>query len=91
MSGSADPGFIPGYWMHETTGRLRPAVEAYLLMAPMSEEHISAMRAYLRQWMRGYWEGADVEQLRRDVDGLTSRKAIHDWLGRALISGIDPL
>ncbi|UEM11939.1 hypothetical protein J4G43_047120 [Bradyrhizobium barranii subsp. barranii] len=33
---------IPGYWMHETSGALRSAVEAYLGGRPMTDEHIAA-------------------------------------------------
>jgi hypothetical protein len=39
----------PGYWMYETSGVLRPAVEAYLAGGPLSEAHIAALCAYLRQ------------------------------------------
>jgi hypothetical protein len=41
----------PGYWVHETSGRQRPAVEAYLKGAPMTGEQTAAFRAYLRQWV----------------------------------------
>lgn len=41
----------PGYWMDETSGVLRPAVEAYLHGRDMTPEEIVAMRAYLRQWI----------------------------------------
>lgn len=80
-----------GFWMHETSGVLRPAVEAYLKGQPMSDEHIAAMRAYLRQWMAGPWEGETVDALRAGVDQLTSRQAIRDWLRQAEVEGIDPL
>jgi hypothetical protein len=35
----------PGYWMHETSGRLRPAVEAYPKGAPMTGEQTAALSA----------------------------------------------
>lgn len=82
----------PGYWMNETGGVLRPAVAAYLEGGSLSDSHIAALRAYFRQWiMRGDWLGSDIHRLRRDVDLLTSRKAISAWLDRALEHGIDPL
>jgi hypothetical protein len=31
----------PGYWMHETSGVLRPVVEAYLHGGPMTEADIA--------------------------------------------------
>lgn len=82
----------PGYWMNETSGVLRPAVETYLSGRDMSPEHIAAMRAYLRQWIAGpAWEGEKVEELRRSVDGLTSRAAISEWIWAAVREGMDPL
>jgi hypothetical protein len=80
----------PGYWMNETSGVLRPAVEAYLLGEPMSEAQIAAMRAYLRQWVAGFF-GAGAADLASRVDKLTSREAIEDWLDDATEIGIDPL
>jgi hypothetical protein len=81
---------IPGYWINETTGRLRPAIESYLSGGPMTDEQIAAMRAYLRQWIvADDWRG--VETLRWSVDGLTSHAAITQWLDRAIEIGIDPL
>lgn len=42
----------PGYWMNETSGVLRPAVEAYLNGTEMTPGQIVAMRGYLRQWVQ---------------------------------------
>jgi hypothetical protein len=83
---------IPGYWMNETSGVLRPAVRAYLLDEEMTPAQIAAMRAYLRQWIMapGFF-GEDVDQLRRDVDGLTTQAAIRRWIRVADRIGIDPL
>lgn len=86
------PSSAPGFWMREATGVLRPAVEAYLTGGALSSEHVAALRAYIRQWIEhGAWAGPAVQQLRRDVDLLTSRPAISAWLDRALEKGIDPL
>jgi hypothetical protein len=83
---------VPGFWMHETSGVLRPAIEAYLYRRPMSEEQIAAMRAYLRQWiMAPAWQGDVAEELRRRIDELRSRAAIDAWLTLAEGAGIDPL
>ena len=82
----------PGYWMYETTGVLRPAVEAYLAGGPLTAMHVAAMRAYLRQWIAApAWQGEEIDRLRADVDTLTSRAAIARWLDRAEKEGIDPL
>lgn len=83
-------GGTPFYWMHEVSGVLRPAVEAYLLELPMTDEHIAAMRAYLRQWIAApVWVG--VDGLRAGIDGLVSRAAITAWLEQADEMDIDPL
>lgn len=82
----------PGYWMNETSGVLRPAVEAYLSGDPMSEDHIAVTRAYLEQWIYApVWAGAGIVDLRERVGGLTTREAISAWLGDALDAGTDPL
>jgi hypothetical protein len=82
----------PGFWMNETSGVLRPAIEAYLAGGAMSEAHVAAMRAYLRQWiMAPVWDGFEIMSLRKGIDALTSRAAIHRWLVCALAVEIDPL
>ena len=83
---------IPGYWMAETSGVLRPAVMAYLHGRPLSGGQVAALRAYLRQWIGApCWQGAAIAELRRGIDDLTSREAITRWLDRAEAAGIDPL
>lgn len=88
---------IPGYWKNETSGVLRPAVMAYLHfyldgVDTMTPEDIAAIRAYLRQWIAAPgFNGAGVDQLRTDIEGLTSRAAITRWLDTAADLGIDPL
>ncbi|MBR0681938.1 hypothetical protein GXW74_15695 [Roseomonas eburnea] len=88
-------GTTPGYWTNETSGVLRPAVEAYLRHEPLTETHIVALRAYLRQWIASpEWmadDEADLQRLRTAVDGLTSRAAIDAWIADAVELGIDPL
>jgi hypothetical protein len=83
---------IPGYWVNETSGQLKPAIEAYLFGKSMTEAQIAAMRAYLRQWIEApLWQGAEVHELRRRIDNLVSYQAIGDWLRDADAIGIDPL
>jgi hypothetical protein len=85
-------GAAPGYWMYETSGVLRPAIVAYLEHDELTPTEIAAIRAYLRQWVNAPgFQGADVEELRASVDGLTSRQAIGRWLDEATHAGIDPL
>jgi hypothetical protein len=83
---------VPGYWMNETSGVLRPAVTAYLAGVAMSEQQLAAMRAYLRQWIEsGLWFGPAIPGLRAAIDDLTNREAIRMWLRIAEREGIDPL
>lgn len=91
----------PGYWMHETSGRLRPAVEAYLRGESMTPRQIAVMRSYLRQWiMSPVWDQnphADDDdrwalgELRRHVNDLTTREVIERWIAWATDEGLDPL
>lgn len=92
----------PGYWMHETSGRLRPAVEAYLRGDnPLKPEHAAALRAYFRQWiMSPLWDQnphADdddrwaLAELRRHVNDLTTRETIERWISWVVDEGYDPL
>jgi hypothetical protein len=91
----------PGYWVYETSGVLRPAIEAYLNDEPLTEQHIAALRAYCRQWISSdVWdlnphmdgeERAWLVEMRAAVDTLTTRAAISRWLERAADAGMDPL
>jgi hypothetical protein len=91
----------PGYWMYETSGVLRPAVEAYLLGEAMTGEQIAAMRAYLRQWIgapvwdqnphAGAIERAWLAGMRLACDALLSREAIALWIDLVTEQGMDPL
>jgi hypothetical protein len=53
----------PGFWMYETSGTLRPAVEAYLYNRPMTTGQITKMRQYLAQWINApVWsDGPDID------------------------------
>jgi hypothetical protein len=82
---------LPGYWMNETSGALRPVVEKYLRGEQLEPYEIGLMRLYLRQWVGGAFHGPLVAQLRRDVHSIATNAEIRDWLGRALDAGIDPL
>jgi hypothetical protein len=82
----------PGYWMHETSGLLRPAVVAYLSGGPMTAEQITLVRAYLRQWIDApVWQGSSVDLLRATVGNLLTRENIESWLEIAALEWIDPL
>lgn len=91
----------PGYWMHESSGVLRPVIESYLLGRPMTTLQIAGMRAYLRQWiMSPAWTsnpeldaaGRDkLADLRERIETLTDQNAIEQWIDDAQAFGVDPL
>jgi hypothetical protein len=87
----------PRYWMHEV-GDLPDAISAYLGGGRMSASEIQLFASYLQEWVN--WEGwtprgckpdPELQNLREAAKNLTSREAIHRWLGRLLDFGIDPL
>jgi len=83
---------IPGYWMNETSGVLRPAVMAYLEGSRMTPDQIAAMRAYLRQWiMAPGFIGPAVQRLREAIDRIATQADIREWIIDAAYDGIDPL
>jgi hypothetical protein len=81
----------PGYWMNETSGVLRPVVERWLNGRPLTAPELATMRAYLRQWMAGDWQGPAAADLRARVDLIRSNGALDRWLSDAADVGIDPL
>jgi hypothetical protein len=86
----------PGYWMNEQSGKLKPAVLAYLKGERLDDVQIGWIRAYLQQWIDSpMWQdrpGCDtVILLRSSVDAIHDRASIRDWLDFALTANIDPL
>ncbi len=85
---------IPGFWANETSGRLAPAVRAYLEGRQLSRAGVMVIRAYLRQWIAGDFQdfpgGEDLEALRRGVDYIGTTRDIDEWLKKALELAIDP-
>jgi hypothetical protein len=62
--------------MNETSGALRPAMEAYLYGEPMQPIQVAAVRAYLRQWMEAPWKGPMIDVLLRTAEGIIERDDI---------------
>ena len=89
----------PKYWMYETGGKLRPAMERYLEGQPAEPDDIKFIRAYLRQWIDSpVWDGGAegetrtaLDELRSKVHELQNRHQVEMWLELALDLGIDPL
>jgi hypothetical protein len=87
----------PHYWMYETTGVLRPVIEAYFLHHEMTATQIAIMRDYLRQWImspawdRNPYQKVALRTLRETVEDCNTRRAIDIWLALADCVGLDPL
>jgi hypothetical protein len=93
---SLDDPRAPKYWMHETSGVLRPAIEGYLNRRPLTLFEVATIRAYLRQWIFSpVWDGLggdeELARLRRQIDGIRNRADIDRWIRDALEEGHDPL
>jgi hypothetical protein len=79
----------PGYWMNETTGVLRPAVEAFLERGKLTGDAIAALRDYFRQWIASpVYAGPAIEELRASVELLDTRRALGEWVRRAAEVGV---
>jgi hypothetical protein len=78
--------------MNEQSGKLKPAVLAYLKGERLDDVQIGFIRAYLRQWIDSpMWRGDEIEDLRASVGAISDRASIKDWLDDALRANIDPL
>ena len=79
---------LPGYWMHETSGILKPVIHRYLNREPLDASDYQIMRAYLKQWVScGAWVcPADFAER---IDGLTSYEALDNWLDDAIDLNMD--
>ena len=82
---------VPGYWMNETSGVLRPVVERFLDGKVLDVQEIATMRAYLRQWMAGDFRGKDIDRIRSQVDQIVDMPTLRIWIENAVCAGIDPL
>jgi hypothetical protein len=88
----------PGYWMNETSGALRPAVEAYLKSERLSLAQLGAMKAYLRQWVNSsawdrnpYGGHEDLLSLRARVAAISDQADLDAAIAAATDIGMDPL
>jgi hypothetical protein len=84
---------IPKYWNAETSGVLRPAVEAYLRGGPMTIAQIGALKAYLRQWiMSPMWPTfPELVNMRAAVGTIQTQSDLRQWIDKAVEQGCDPL
>jgi hypothetical protein len=96
------PGEVLVYWQHETSGRLKEAVETFLdSNEPLSELHRDCLATYFRIW-KDYpgWKmdrpgmRQKLEEWKASFDFMVAhgtRESIQSWLEKGLELGIDPL
>jgi hypothetical protein len=95
----ADPT-APKYWMHETGGELRRAVERYLTGSEMSIHDCRLVILYLQQWVNSpVWDANPIQsvnskrklsQLREGAAAARTRDDIEACTHLAVDLGLDP-
>ena len=98
---SPDDPRAPKYWMHETSGVLRPVMRRYLSGERLDRDQIGLMRRYLEQWFDSpIWDQnpaatdeakALLKLLRQRVHAISTNQDIRAVLKDALDLGIDPI
>ena len=93
-------GRIPGYWMNEEGGELKPAIERYLNNCA-DRADVPILRAYLRQWVCAtVWDENPhrvsgrygmLALLRQRVNEIRTVADVHEFLELLELEGIDPL
>jgi hypothetical protein len=91
-----EPFGVPLYWMNETSGILRSAVQAYVTAETngpdMTAEQFELFRAYLTYVIHApCWKGLDRRRFAFKLAAATDTAAIHTILMELLDFGIDPL
>ena len=78
--------------MHETSGVLRPVVEAYLHGRALNDAEIGIMRKYLYQWVTlGDWREPSVPALTAAIADARTREDLNECIDNLVSLGMDPL
>ena len=78
--------------MHETSGVLRPVVEAYLHGRALNDAEIGIMRKYLYQWVTlGDWREPRIDTLAETIASIHTREQLELIIGDLVSLGMDPL
>lgn len=90
-----DPGDprAPKYWMYETSGVLKPVIEAFLAGTLLTPAQVRLMQSYLYQWVNSpVWapDGA-VEALRLRVAAIKTHRDVVAAIDISVQLGMDPL
>ena len=98
---SPDSPLAPKYWMHETSGKLAPAITRLINNEGLSADDILLIRSYLRQWIDSpVWDQNPemtvksrraLDQLRSRAKEIKNRADIDRWTYLAVEEGMDPL
>src|SRR4029079_7155645 len=96
---SENEPLAPFYWRNEPAGALGEAMVRYINGDTVTVRDVVFIRAYIRQWIAAaIWDqvafglkAVALENLRADVDGLTSVGAIYIWIARAEQWGFNPI
>lgn len=83
----------PKYWMHETSGVLARAVEAYLTGKKLDKEQIKLLQASLHQWVQSpvWTPSGSLEVLRLRVAAIECFWDLHRAIEAAVELNMDPL
>ncbi|GEM_PF-1919289 len=92
------PFGTPLYWGDEQSGVLREAIQAFydssLHKKPLAQEHLEMVRHYLAYVIHApcWLDDTDtLEQLRNEVNRLSTPEEVNVWIEKCLKIGIDPL
>lgn len=90
----------PKYWIHETGGKLAPAVERYLRSETMTAEDCRLVVLYFQQWVNSpVWDAnpditpdgkKELARLRQCVASARTRGDIDACTNLAVDMGMDP-
>jgi hypothetical protein len=67
----------PRFWMEETTGALREAIEVYMRSEPLSEAQLDLIRIYLRQYIERAVVAEDADR-RRFLERIAKLRRVAD-------------
>jgi hypothetical protein len=83
----------PKFWMYETSGVLKPVVQAYLNGERLRPEQVRLMRDYLCQWVCSpvWGPSGSLEALRLRVAAIETGQDIDDCIQVCVDLGMDPL
>lgn len=96
-----NPLVPPGYWMHETSGVLKPVIQKFLAADDLTGREIHILRLYFQQWIDSpVWDKNPhatessrlaLQKLRDDAKRIECVDDAMYWIHAAQHAGMDPL